>query len=89
VGNPHHVCALWKNPPSQDLVGKTGLPKGVALYILVVGLNGITVLDGTTNKGRVREDLEGLEAVGMWAEGEGQEEWEGILAAFKEVIGDQ
>jgi diketogulonate reductase-like aldo/keto reductase len=60
----------------------------VALYALVLGLEGVTVLDGTTNAGRMKGDLEGLDAVGRWAEGEGKERWEKSRAGFKQLIGD-
>jgi diketogulonate reductase-like aldo/keto reductase len=60
----------------------------VALYALVLGLQGVTVLDGTTNTARMKADLEGLEVVGRWAESDGKETWEGSLAGFKHLIGE-
>jgi diketogulonate reductase-like aldo/keto reductase len=60
----------------------------VALYALVLGLDGVTVLDGTTNKVRMKADLQGLEAVGLWAEGDGKETWGKYLAGFKKLIGE-
>lgn len=60
----------------------------VALYALVIGLEGVTVLDGTTDAARMKSDLEGLEAVGKWAEGDGRETWEGYLAGFKKLVGE-
>jgi hypothetical protein len=62
--------------------------KVLALYALVVGLGGVTVLDGTTKFERMKADLEGLEIVGKWAEGEGKEKWEEHLRVFKETIGE-
>ena len=60
----------------------------LALYALVVGLGGVTVLDGTTKFERMKADLEGLEIFGKWAEGEGKQGWHEHLGAFKEMIGD-
>jgi diketogulonate reductase-like aldo/keto reductase len=60
----------------------------VALYSLVVGLDGVTVLDGTTNSGRMKADLEGLEVVGRWAEGDGREGWDDYSERFRKLIGE-
>lgn len=60
----------------------------VALYALVVGLEGVTVLDGTTREVRMKGDLEGLEEVGRWAEGEGKQRWEECLRRFRGLIGE-
>ena len=60
----------------------------VALYTLVIGLEGITILDGTTNAARMKWDLAGLHAVGRWAEEEGKEQWMKSLGAFKRLIGE-
>jgi hypothetical protein len=60
----------------------------VALYSLVVGLDGVTVLDGTTNSGRMKADLEGLEVVGRWAEGDGREVWDDYSERFRKLIGE-
>jgi diketogulonate reductase-like aldo/keto reductase len=84
TGNP----ALLKSEAVKELAGKTGVSVQVALYALVVGLEKVTVLDGTTNEGRMVEDLEGLERVGRWAEGEGREAWERILEGFRGAIGE-
>lgn len=67
---------------------KVGVSKEVALYALVIGLEGVTVLNGTTNKVRMVEDLEGVEKVGQWAEGAGKAEWTALLKSFKMFLGD-
>ncbi|KAF4123855.1 Aldo/keto reductase family, partial [Geosmithia morbida] len=59
-----------------------------AYYALVLGLEGVTVLDGTTSEDHMRDDLGGVEAVGIWAEGEGREVWEEALREFKGLIGE-
>ncbi|KAJ9141928.1 NADP-dependent oxidoreductase domain-containing protein [Pleurostoma richardsiae] len=66
-----------------------GVGAEVALYALVLGLGRTAVLDGTTDAGRMRGDLEGVERVGRWAEGEGREAWERGLAAFRGVVGEE
>ena len=72
-----------------ELAEMAGVSKEVGLYALVVGLEGLSVLDGTTNEERMREDLEGLSKVAVWAEGQGLKEWERILLEFKELIGEK
>lgn len=59
-----------------------------AYYALVLGLEGITVLNGTTNEQHMREDLEGIEKVGLWAQEEGQTIWESALDGFRSLIGE-
>ena len=64
-------------------IGRLGVEdtEAVSLYALVLGLEGVTVLDGTMREGRMRGDLEGLEKVGIWAESEGRSSWEAYLGA--------
>ena len=84
TGNP----GLLKSEAVKELAKAVGISVQVALYALVVALEKVTVLDGTTNEGRMVEDLGGLEKVGRWAEGEGRGEWERILEDFKESVGE-
>lgn len=87
TGNPGIMrCEVVKDL-SEALKGK-GVEDGkaVAVYALVLGLQGTSVLNGTTTEGRMRNDLEGLETVGQLIEGEWKEKWDGWLAAFKQLI---
>ncbi|EFQ32211.1 aldo/keto reductase [Colletotrichum graminicola] len=85
---------LTANPPlvRGEAVARVaegaGVSNEVAMYALVLGLRGVSVLDGTTNEARMKEDLEGVEKVAAWAEGHGAGVWERSLAAFKSVLGD-
>lgn len=75
--------------PEIGIIGqKAGVSREVALYGLVMALQGITVLNGTTNIMRMREDLEGVQKLGMWAEGEGNEDWMEFLEEFRTLVGD-
>ena len=62
--------------------------EAVALYSLVLGLEGTSCLNGTTNEERMVGDLKGLAAVGTAIEGEWKEKWQGWLEDFTELIGD-
>ncbi|GKT49368.1 NADPH-dependent conjugated polyketone reductase C2 [Colletotrichum spaethianum] len=85
---------LTANPPlvKSAAVGRVaegaGVSNEVAMYGLVLGLRGVSVLDGTTNEARMKEDLEGVEKVAAWADGDGADVWNESLAAFKSVLGD-
>ncbi|KAK1988295.1 aldo/keto reductase [Colletotrichum cereale] len=85
---------LTANPPlvRSETVGRVAegaaVSNEVAMYALVLGLRGVSVLDGTTNEARMKEDLEGVDKVAAWAEGDGAGVWERSLAAFKSVLGD-
>lgn len=61
----------------------------VALYALVIGLEGVSVLDGTTREVRMKADLAGLETVSRWVEGEGKARWQKRLSEFKQLIGEE
>lgn len=67
---------------------ESGVAAPAAYYALVLGLGGVTVLDGTTNEVHMKDDLEGLEKVGAWAEGEGASSWAAALRDFKSLIGE-
>lgn len=82
--NPH----LVRSAPVKLVAEKAGVEIAAAYYALVMGMEGIIVLDGTTNEAHMKEDLEGLEKVGLWAEGEGASEWAAAVAALKGSIGD-
>ncbi|KAK7402548.1 hypothetical protein QQX98_011719 [Neonectria punicea] len=83
-GNPR----LFKAQPVKMIAEKAGVPPVAAYYALVLGLEGVTVLDGTTNEAHMKDDLEGVQNVGTWAEGDGAADWASALLSFKELIGE-
>lgn len=80
--------ALARSPPVIEVSQKAGVPAIAAFYSLVLGLGKITILDGTTQEDHMRDDLAGIEKVGIWAEGEGASSWSSALAQFKSFIGE-
>jgi diketogulonate reductase-like aldo/keto reductase len=85
TGNP----MLVTDTVVLDLARKVGVEEPVALYALVLGLKGISVLDGTTKEKRMVEDLMGVERVGEWAKGgETKVEWEDMMQRFTELLGE-
>jgi diketogulonate reductase-like aldo/keto reductase len=86
TGNPQLMKSHVVNEVAGELknLGVSD-EKAVALYSLVMSLEGITVLNGTTNKERMESDLKGLIIVGGLVEGE---KWKGWMAEFKKLIGE-
>lgn len=78
--------SLFKSAPVKDIAEKTRAPQAVAYYSLVLGLEGITILDGTTNEDHMRDDVQGIKVVGTWAEGDGSQDWNSALSNFKKLI---
>lgn len=95
-GNP----GLWRTPGKKSEIVKEMAEEldrkgivdadAVALYALVIGLEGISVLNGTTDERRMGGDLEGLEKVGQLIQNdEGwKQKFEGWLKEFKGLIGE-
>ncbi|WPH05034.1 aldo-keto reductase [Acrodontium crateriforme] len=69
------------------LAEKVDVSSAVALYALVIGLGKISVLNGTTNTGRMGEDLAGVEKVRVWSE-EQPELWSHYQREFRQSLGD-
>lgn len=89
TGNPK----LAQSAPVKSLqaeLSSLGIedPNALALYSLVLGLGSVTVLDGTTRELRMKGDLEGLQKIGRWIEGEGKEQWKKVLGEFQRLVGD-
>ncbi|KAE8449270.1 hypothetical protein EG329_008437 [Mollisiaceae sp. DMI_Dod_QoI] len=92
TGNPHLVKSKPILEMAEKLRGKRevdGDDKALALYSLVLGLEGISILNGTTNEERMMRDLLTVEAVGELVESEWKGEWDGWLKDFKGVIGEK
>ncbi|KKK22449.1 aldo-keto reductase (AKR) [Aspergillus rambellii] len=62
-----------------------GISPPAALYGLVMGLGGTTVLNGTTKRDRMEEDLAALKRVEEFAR-QNPDQWRDILAEFREEI---
>ncbi|KAK0122148.1 hypothetical protein ONS95_010409 [Cadophora gregata] len=89
-GNPRLLKSGVVEEVAEALEGRVekGEEKAVALYGLVVGLGGVSVLNGTTNMGRMVGDLKGLDVLRALVQGEWEEKWEGWMRDFKRIIGE-
>lgn len=76
---------------ASDVVGllaqAAGVSRPVALYGSVLGLGNVSVLDGTKNARRMKEDLEGMELIRAWA-GQNPGEWERMQGTFGAALQD-
>lgn len=85
TGNP----GLMKSKPVQTLAKKLDGDEALALYSLIIlGVQGISILDGTTNLEHMSGDIQGLErAAGLVCDGDEWEgEWNGLIEEFKALI---
>ncbi|KAG5918070.1 hypothetical protein E4U42_007006 [Claviceps africana] len=82
-------AALVESEPVKSVAQNAGVDVVAAYYALVLGLESLAVLDGTTDQSHMEQDLTGVEKVGVWAEGAGVSEWTLALASFKALIGDK
>ena len=77
---------LLRSEPVGKVAVEAGVSREVALYGLVLGLaEEMSVLDGTTNAGRMEEDLKGVETVTAWAT-KAPKRWSELLQAFSGLV---
>ncbi|KAJ5908692.1 hypothetical protein N7495_001374, partial [Penicillium taxi] len=76
---------LVRSTPVQQLADSVGISPASAFYALVIGLGGITVLNGTKNEVHMVEDLATPLKVEAFTR-EHSEQWQALLAEFQESI---
>lgn len=81
TANPH----LLRSGPIDLIAKRVGVSEAVALYGLVLGLGNVSVLNGTTNLKRMKEDLEGFQAISSWREGNPQASTE-VQTSFEALL---
>lgn len=81
TANPH----LLRSESVNIIAKETGVTKPVALYALVIGLGDVSVLNGTTNRQRMAEDIAGIQAVEKWKAANGSA-WARSLQAFDALL---
>ncbi|KAI0860323.1 putative aldo-keto reductase [Xylaria cubensis] len=84
-GNPE----LLRSAPVRELAETAAISSPVAMYALVLGLEGTTILDGTKSEEHMAEDLKVTEIVDGFAQSEnGRATWVTCLDEFKALIGE-
>lgn len=76
---------LLLSKPVQDISSRLGIGRQAALYCLVLGLNNLVVLNGTTNKEHMKADWHALSLAIDFASSDPLQ-WEGEVASFKALI---
>lgn len=71
----------------QLLASSAGISPAAAMYCLVLGLGNTTLLNGTTNEGRMQADLAAPKKVEQFILAQ-PALWEKVFGRFKEVIGE-
>ncbi|KAJ3517538.1 hypothetical protein NM208_g14691 [Fusarium decemcellulare] len=79
---------LAASKPIKTVAEKAGVPQVPAYYALVLGLESVTVLDGTSTETHMKDDVKGIQKVASWAESDGASDWASALAEFKQAIGE-
>ncbi|KAI1633942.1 NADP-dependent oxidoreductase domain-containing protein [Biscogniauxia mediterranea] len=86
TGNPE----LVRSPPVLKLAESARIDAARALYALVLGLEGTTILDGTRSEAHMKGDLEVPGLVENFSQSaDGQNIWSECLADFKTLIGER
>jgi diketogulonate reductase-like aldo/keto reductase len=78
---------LVRSEPVQQLARHVEITPAAAFYTLVMGLKDVTVLNGTKNESRMREDLAAPKQVEEFTVRQ-PELWQRILADFRGLIGE-
>ena len=78
---------LVQSAPVQLLAARTKVSPAAALYTLVMGLGNVSVLNGTQNETRMKEDLAAPLKVEKFTQ-EQPAEWKRLLTEFQVLIGD-
>ncbi|KAF5023959.1 hypothetical protein F66182_3997 [Fusarium sp. NRRL 66182] len=74
--------------PIKTVAEKAGVAQVAAYYALVMGLEGITVLDGTSTESHMKDDLEGIQKISSWADSDNAADWASALHEFKQIVGE-
>lgn len=78
---------LVRSNPVQELARHVQISPAAALYTLVMGLKDVTVLNGTKNEDRMKEDLAAPKQVESFTQTH-PEVWHQILSEFQILTGD-
>ncbi|KAL2810134.1 NADP-dependent oxidoreductase domain-containing protein [Aspergillus granulosus] len=78
---------LVRSEPVVSLSKEAGVSSAVALYGLVLGLAHTTILNGTTKKAHMEEDLAELKKLEQFSS-ENPKDWQSHLEDFQQLTGD-
>ena len=69
----------------QVLSQRVGITPAQAFYGLLMGLDGVVVLNGTRSESHMLGDLDAVPKLRAWAL-ENQDGWEGALSEFRKLV---
>ena len=79
--------SLVRSQPVQQLATQANISPAAALYALVMSLGNTTVLNGTKNEERMKEDLAAPQEVQKFTQAKSAA-WQELMAGFRQLIGD-
>lgn len=85
TANEHLFKRHETSKPAMALAKAAKVEPAAALYGLVMGLDGIVMLNGTQH--HMAEDIDGLRKLALWTHQE-PDQWKDLLSRFKQVIGE-
>jgi diketogulonate reductase-like aldo/keto reductase len=77
---------LLRSPEVKDVAEKLNISPEAALYCLVLGLENIVILNGTTNPNNMRADWEAVESARAFAQSS-PDAWQDLIVSFMKRIG--
>jgi diketogulonate reductase-like aldo/keto reductase len=77
---------LLRSPEVKDVAEKLNISPEAALYCLVLGLENIVILNGTTNPDNMRADWEAVESARAFAQSS-PDAWQDLIVSFMKRIG--
>jgi diketogulonate reductase-like aldo/keto reductase len=78
---------LVRSRPVQQLARNVNITPAAAFYTLVMGLKDVTILNGTKNDERMKEDLAAPKQVEDFTQKQ-PEVWQQLLSDFQDLIGE-
>lgn len=83
-------AALLRSAPVLTVATELAIEKEPALYCLVLGLDNVIVLNGTTDFRKMIADINALKKCSAWStEAKNRQTWTDALISFKSLINDE
>ena len=82
-------AALLRSAPVLTIATELAIEKEPALYCLVLGLDNVIVLNGTTDSQKMLADVDAIKNWSVWSTGANNKQtWTNALTSFKSLIND-
>lgn len=83
-------ATLLRSAPVSTIATELAIEKEPALYCLVLGLDNVIVLNGTTDSQKMFADVGAIKKWSVWStEANSKQTWTNALVSFKSLINDE